>query len=448
MRPKTRYTRTGSVHIAYQVVGDGDHDLVYLPGIFAHTELQWEDPSYARFLNRLGSFTRLITLDTRGTGLSDRPGELPILEQQMDDVTAVLDEVGSPQAVLFGVSQSGPMAALYAATNPDRTEALILYGAYASAAARPGYPWGRSEEWILDFHDSLESSWGEGAFAADVAPSRTDDPAFLEWWARFERYSSSPGNALAYGRAHSRDDVRAVLPTISAPTLVLHRVQDPYREPGHGRYLADQIPGARLVELPGTDHLPYVGDHDAIVDEVGEFLTGVRPRAEAERVLSTVLFTDIVGSTEQLASVGDQAWREVLSTHNRVAADALHRYRGRLVKTTGDGMLAMFDGPARAIQCAAHIRDVLAGAGIDIRAGAHTGEVELLGDDIGGLGVHIAARVSAQAGDGEILVSRTVKDLVAGSGIEFEDRGTHALKGVPDDWHLFLVHTPGAMKRP
>jgi class 3 adenylate cyclase/pimeloyl-ACP methyl ester carboxylesterase len=412
---------------------------VYLPGIFAHIELQWEEPSYARFLERLSSFSRLIALDMRGTGLSDRSAQLPLLEHQMDDVTAVLDAVGSDRAVLFGVSQSGPMAALYAATNPQRTEALILYGAYASAAARPGYPWGRSADWIREFHKALDSSWGDGAFLRDVAPSRQGDDAFRRWWGRFERYSSSPGNALAFGQAHVQDDVRNVLPAISVPTLVIQREADSYRQAGHGRYLASHIPGAKYVEVPGSDHLPYVGDQDAIIDEIEEFLTGVRPGAEPQRVLVTVLFTDIVGSTEIVAHLGDREWRNLLNAHRVLVEQVLERYRGRLIKTTGDGLLATFDGPARAVRCAAAIRDSVKEIGLHIRAGLHTGEVELLGEDIGGIGVHIAARVSALAAPDEVLVSRTVKDLVAGSGIAFEDRGIHSLKGVPDQWQLLAV---------
>ena len=439
MVPDTRYTKSGDVHIAYQVVGDGSRDLVYLPGIFAHIELQWEEPSYARFLRRLSSFSRLIALDMRGTGLSDRSAQLPLLEHQMDDVTSVLDAVGSDRAVLFGVSQSGPMAALYAATNPQRTQALILYGAYASSAARPGYPWGRSPAWIEKFHEALDSNWGEGAFLVDVAPSRQNDDAFRRWWGRLERYSSSPGNALAFGQSHVKDDVRDVLPTISVPTLVIQRDSDPYRDVGHGRFLASHIPGAKYVEVPGSDHLPYVGDQDAIVDEIEEFLTGVRPGAEPQRVLATVLFTDIVGSTEMAASLGDREWRNLLEAHFLGAEQALERYRGRLIKTTGDGLLATFDGPARAIRCATEILDSVKDIGIHIRAGLHTGEVELLGEDIGGIGVHIAARVAALAMSDEILASRTVKDLVAGSGIEFKDRGTHTLKGVPDEWQLFAI---------
>ena len=439
MVPDTRYTKSGEIHIAYQVVGDGSRDVLYLPGIFAHIELQWEEPSYARFLRRLSSFSRLIALDMRGTGLSDRSAQLPLLEHQMDDVTSVLDAVGSNQAVVFGVSQSGPMAALYAATNPKRTQALILYGAYACAVARPGYPWGRSPAWVEEFHETLDSNWGRGAFLKDVAPSRQNDDTFRRWWGRFERYSSSPGNALAFGQAHVQDDVRDVLPTISVPTLVIQRDSDSYRAVEHGRFLASHIPGAKYVEVPGSDHLPYVGDQDAIVDEIEEFLTGVRPGAEPQRVLATVLFTDIVGSTEMAATLGDREWRNLLEAHFLRAEQVLERYRGLLIKTTGDGLLATFDGPARAIRCATEILHSVKDIGIHIRAGLHTGEVELLGEDIGGIGVHIAARVAALAKSDEILASRTVKDLVAGSGIEFKDRGTHTLKGVPDEWQLFAI---------
>ncbi|MDA9981695.1 adenylate/guanylate cyclase domain-containing protein [Gammaproteobacteria bacterium] len=439
MDPITHYTKSGDVHIAYQVVGDGPRDLVYLPGIFAHIELQWEEPSYARFLQRLASFSRLIVLDTRGTGLSDRSARLPLLEHQMDDVTAVLDAVASDHAVVFGVSQSGPMAALYAATKPHRTEALVLYGAYASAAAKPGYPWGRSPTWMEDFHNSLDMNWGAGAFLMDVAPSRANDKAFCHWWGRFERYSSAPGNALAFAQTHSQDDVRNVLQTVSAPTLVLQRKEDSYRNVEHGRYLAGHIPGAKYVEVPGSDHLPYIGDQEAILDEIEEFLTGVRPMPKPQRVLATIMFTDIVGSTQHAHKLGDKDWKILLERHDRVCENCVKKFRGKLIKRTGDGIHATFDGPGRAISCAREILDGAQNLGIGIRAGLHTGECEIRGQETEGVAVHLAARVAALANSNEVLVSRTVRDLVAGSGLEFTDRGIHKMRGFPEEWQDYSV---------
>jgi pimeloyl-ACP methyl ester carboxylesterase len=439
MVPTTQYARRGDIHIAYQALGDGDRDLVYLPGIWSHLEHFWREPLYARLLERLASFSRLILLDTRGVGMSDRPGELPLLEQQVDDVLAVLDAVGSEQATIMGISQSGPLAVLFAATHPGRTAGLVLYGSYAAARRSEGYPWGRSPEWIEDYLDRMDREWGSGTDYDLVAPSHRSDDALRAWWASLERHSSAPGNAMAYLRAHSQDDVCALLGSISVPTLVLHRTDDPYRDVAHGRYLADHIPGARLGELPGGDHLPYLGDQDALLGEIETFLTGASDGAEADRVLATVLFTDIVGSTMHASELGDEAWRAVLDRHNGIVRDTLARYRGVEVNTAGDGFLARFDGPARAIRCALSLRDEVRRLGIEIRAGIHTGEIELMGDDIGGISVHIGARVATEAGPGEVLVSRTVKDLVAGSGISFTDRGLFSLKGIPDEWRLFAA---------
>jgi class 3 adenylate cyclase len=437
--PETRYAKSGDVHIAYQVVGDGPIDLVLIPGLFTHVEHQWEEPSFARFLNRLASFSRLIVFDARGAGLSDQAPELPPMEEQVDDLVAVLDAVGSPSAAIFGLSQAGPMAVLFAASHPERTRAIVLYGSYASPRQREGYPWGRSPEWMEEFGQQVDEAWGSGIFLSQVAPSRVGDEPFRRWWGKYERLSHGPGNALAYFRMNSLIDVRAILGTIQVPTLVLQRTGDTYRDPGHGRYLAEHIPSAKLVELAGTDHLPYLGDADAVLDEVEEFLTGVRPPPERERVLATVLFTDIVGSTERASLLGDRAWKELLARHHAVVREELARFRGREIDTAGDGFLATFDGPARAVRCATAIVAAMPGIGLQVRAGVHTGEIELIGPGVGGIAVHIGARVAALAGPSEVLVSGTVHDLVAGSGIEFESRGEASLKGVPGRWRLFSV---------
>ena len=437
----TRYARSGDVSIAYQVIGDGAIDLVLVPGWVSHVEQAWANPLLARFLNRLASFSRLITFDKRGTGLSDRVPihELPTLEQRMDDVRAVMDAVGSRQAALFGVSEGGPMCLLFAATYPERISSLVVYGSYARRMWAPDYPWGPDPETRQKFFDAIEQGWGGVVDLADLAPSVANDAAFAEWWAGYLRMGASPGAALALAKMNSQIDCRDVLHVIRVPALVLHRTEDIDMDIGGGRYIAEHIAGARFVELPGVDHLPWVGDQDLILNEVQEFLTGGRQRIEPDRVLSTVLFTDIVSSTEMASNMGDRRWREVLESHNAVVERELKAWRGRLVKSTGDGILATFDGPGRAIHCAAALARAMTPLGIKIRAGLHTGECELLGEDIGGISVHIAARVAGLAGPDEVLVSRTVKDLVAGSGIEFESRGSRAMKGVSGEWELFAA---------
>jgi class 3 adenylate cyclase len=363
------------------------------------------------------------------------------LEDQIDDVLAVMDAVGSEQATLFGVSQSGPLASLMAATHPDRVTNLVLYGSYATTHVSEDHPWGRSVEWLEAYLERANQEWGFGTDTDFVAPSRQGDPAFGEWWARLERYSNAPGDAMAYIRSHSQDDVRAVLPAISVPTLVMHRRDDRYRPLELGQYVAEHIPGAQLMELPGEDHLPYLGDTESILAAVEEFVTGSRTQRTAQRVLATVLFTDIVDSTGVAVTLGDAMWRELLDQHNRLVREELAKFRGKEVNTAGDGFLATFDGPARAIDCAVSIRDALKPLDVHIRAGIHTGEIEIIGDDIGGIGVHIGARVAALADVDEVMVSRTVKDLVAGSGTQFADRGNHQLKGIPEQWHLYSVST-------
>jgi pimeloyl-ACP methyl ester carboxylesterase len=439
--PTTRYVKSGDVHIAYQTVGDGPVDLVYLPGIFTHLEHQWEEPSFARFLHRLASFSRLILLDPRGIGLSDRAPELPILEQQMDDVLAVLDAVGSTRAVLVGVSQGGPMAMLFAATHPERTTGLILYGAYPTAKRDDEYPWGRSTAWTEEYHRQVDENWGTGSFLPQMAPTMAGDERFRAWWGRLERLAAGPGNALAYARMQIGSDVRPALKAIRVPTLILQRRDDAYRDRRNATYLAERIAGARLVELPGVDHLPYVGDADAVVGEVEEFVTGARGPVPVDRVLATLLFTDIVDSTKRAAEAGDARWRELLEAHHEAIRRELDRSRGREVDTAGDGFFATFDGPARAIRCAVAARDAVGELGLELRAGVHTGEVELGGPKATGLAVHICARIAGLARGGEVLVSGTVRDLVVGSGIEFDDRGEHELKGVPGSWQLFAVRS-------
>jgi class 3 adenylate cyclase len=436
-RPPVRYARSGDVNIAYQVVGDGPLDLVLVPGFISHLDLDWDEPRSAHFLRRLASFSRLIRFDKRGTGLSDRPGGLPDLETRMDDVRAVLDAVGSERAALFGYSEGGPMSVLYAGTYPERTTALVLYGTYAKRRdPDDDYPWAPTWAERQAYAGDIERTWGSDADMSRMSPGA--DEVLARWWAERARAAASPGAARDLILMNSQVDIRALLPSIRVPTLVVHRRGDHDSRPQEGRYIAERIPGARFVELSGEEHLPWV-DADQILDVVEEFLTGVRRAPEHDRVLATVLFTDIVGSTETAVALGDRRWNDLLTLHHDLVRRELDRFRGREIDTAGDGFLALFDGPARAIRCALAIRHKLHGAGIDIRAGLHTGEIEVAGSDVRGVAVHIGARVASLAGRGEILVSRTVVDLVAGSGIEFEDRSDHELKGVPGSWKLFAV---------
>jgi class 3 adenylate cyclase len=437
MQPETRYAKSGDVNIAFQVVGEGPRDLVLVPGFVSHLDLDWEEPRYAHFLQRLASFSRLIMFDKRGTGLSDRPGGLPDLETRMDDVRAVMDTVGSDRAALFGYSEGGPMCILFAATYPERTSALVLYGSYAKRRdPEDDYPWAATWEERQAYADQVEREWGNEADLGTMAPNA--DEAMVRWWHARARASASPGAAKALILMNSQIDVREVLPSIRIPTLVLHRRGDRDSTLEEGRYIAGRIPGARFIELEGQDHAPFM-DPDQILDEVEEFLTGVRRGPESDRVLATVLFTDIVGSTERASELGDRRWRELLEQHHAVVRRHIERFQGREVDTAGDGFLAAFDGPARAVRCARAIGDALRELGIDVRAGLHTGECELVDDKVAGVAVHTGARVAGRAGPGEVLVSQTVKDLVAGSGIEFEERGTHVLKGVPGEWRLYAV---------
>jgi pimeloyl-ACP methyl ester carboxylesterase len=438
--PETRYAKSGDVHIAYQVIGEGPRDLVIVAGFASHVELFWELPALARFVTRLASFARVIVFDKRGTGLSDPVSEVPTLETRVDDVRAVMDAAGSNSAAVFGSSEGAPMALLFAATHPERVTNLVLFGAMARSTEAEDYDLALPAEVYREASSELMGPyWGRGYGVEVFAPSLAEDPASVKWWGRMERSAASPGMAAKLSEMFLDIDVRSVLPTIRVPTLVLHRHGDRVVDVRAGRWLAEHVPGARFVELPGLDHVPFAGDPDRVADEVEEFLTGSRPAAEPDRVLATLMFTDIVDSTKRAADLGDRRWLELLERHHDLVRGELERHRGREVKTTGDGFLATFDGPARAIRCSGAIRDHLRDHGVEVRAGLHTGEIEVIGEDVGGIAVHIAARVAAMAAGGETLVSSTVKDLVAGSGIEFEDRGAHELKGVPGEWHLYSV---------
>jgi class 3 adenylate cyclase len=439
--PPVGFARRPDGHnLAYQVLGDGELDLVFLLGWPSHLGLLWEDPSLAGFLHKLASFSRLILLDRLGNGLSDRGPSGQTFEGDMDDVGLVLDAVGSQRAAFFGCHLGGRLALLFAATYPERTRAVVTFGSHPASLRDDDYPWGSSQEQ----HEQLLASLQNGSFretdlTPTLAPQEAANPSFRQWAGMF--FLSAVTAPELYDSAVSLGpvDIRRLLGSVRVPTLLLHRTRDPWADVHASRYMAERIPGARLVELPGDDHLPFLGDQDAVVAMTQEFLTGALPVLEPDRVLATVLFTDIVDSTRRAAELGDRRWHRLLEDHHAAVRRQLVRFRGREVNTTGDGFLATFDGPARAIRAANAIRAELAEHGLQVRVGLHTGEVELLGDDIGGIAVHIAARVMAQAGAGEILCSRTVKDLVAGTGFAFADRGTHRLKGVPDQWQLYAI---------
>ena len=435
MQPATRYAKSGDVHIAYQVFGDGPLNLVFVPPFVSNIENYWDEPDFARWLLRLANYARVVMFDKRGTGMSDRVSELPGLDQRMDDLRAVMDAAGFEQAALLGVSEGGPLTALFAATYPDRCRALVLYGSFARFAS-----WLPTEEALAAFLGYIDQAWGTGGSLPMFAPTHGNDAIFQRWWGRFERLGASPAAASALMRMNSQIDISGILPTIRVPTLVIHRTDDVTINVEGGRYLAEHIPGARYIELPGTDHIPFVGDNAAeIADAIEEFLTGSRTPVPVDRMLATILFTDIIGSTEKAASLGDRRWRDLLDSHHATIRRNLARFRGHEVKTTGDGILATFDGPARGVRCACAISDEIRPLGIEVRAGLHTGECEMIGNDVGGIAVHIGARVASLASAGEVLVSSTVKDLVAGSGLRFGDRGSQSLKGVPGEWRIYAV---------
>lgn len=442
--PKTHYAQCGDLSIAYQVLGDGPVDLVSVWGWISHLDFQWMSPTVTSFFTRLASFSRVIMFDKRGCGLSDPVASVPTFEERMEDIRAVMDAVGSERAALLGFSEGAPMSALFAATYPERTTHLIMYDGIIVGAdiedAPSALSWGEQAERVRDTIDQ----WGEGETMKWIAPSLGDSALQKRFWGMFERAAMTPGVARALYDSIQRLDIRSVLPTIAVPTLVMHHA-DSLVPVGGARLTAELIPGARYIELPGRDHLPGAGDPEAIAGAVEEFVTGTRRApARPDRILASVLFTDIVESTRRAADVGDSAWRDLRERHDALVRSQLERFDGREVKQTGDGFLARFDGPARAIRCARSIADEVHELGMEIRAGVHTGECELIGDDLGGVAVHVAARVGAHARPDEVLVSGTVKDLVMGSEIEFADRGVHELKGVPGDWRLFAVGAEGS----
>jgi class 3 adenylate cyclase/pimeloyl-ACP methyl ester carboxylesterase len=433
MPPDTCYAKSGDVHVAYQVFGDGPVDLVMVPGFISNVESTWELPESARYLLRLSNYARIAIFDKRGTGMSDRGDDVPGLDLRMDDLRVVMDACNMPRAALYGMSEGASLCALFAATYPERCRDLIFYGSFARSFV--------SDERFARFLKYADTAWGSGGSLPTFAPSRADDPAFVRWWGRYERTGASPAAAAAIARLNQQIDVTDILPAIRVPTLVIHRTGDRSVPVSCGRYLAEHIPGARFLEFAGDDHMVAAGDNwMEIADAIGEFLTGAKAPVSADTVLATVLFTDIVGSTQKAASLGDTRWRDLLDRHHAVVRGNLNRFRGREVKTTGDGFLAVFDGPARGVRCACAIADEVKPLGIEVRAGLHTGECEVTDDDdYSGLAVHIGARVAALAGPGEVLVSSTVKDLVAGSGLRFSDRGSQSLKGVPGEWRINLV---------
>jgi class 3 adenylate cyclase/pimeloyl-ACP methyl ester carboxylesterase len=430
MTPETRYAKSGDVHIAYQVFGDGPVNLIVAPGFVSNVEIAWDHPEFSRWLLRFANYARVAIFDKRGTGMSDRVANLPGLDERIDDLRAVMDAAGMDTAAVFGVSEGGSLAALFAATYPDRCRALILFGAFARA----------SPERLQAYLDYIDRAWGTGGTLPQFAPSMENDPSFQLWWGRFERMGASPAAVTALTRMNFQIDITGVLSTIRVPTLIIHRTGDRTISVKRGRFLAEHIPGARFLELAGIDHLPFIGENAMeMADAIGEFLTGTKAPVAADTVLATVLFTDIVGSTERAAALGDLRWHDLLNNHHATIRRNLTRFRGHEVKTTGDGVLATFDGPARGVRCACAIAEEIRPLGIEIRAGLHTGECEVMDDDFGGIAVHIGARVAALAGPGEVFVSSTVKDLVAGSGLRFADRGSRSLKGVPGEWRIFAV---------
>jgi class 3 adenylate cyclase len=440
--PETRYAKSGDVSIAFQVVGEGPLDLLMAPGFVSHAEVLWENPDLARAFERFSSFSRLILFDKREQGLSDRVGRPPTIEEMVDDMNAVLDAAGSECAAVVGVSEGGAMALTFAAAHPERCTHLVVWGGYARVTRAAGYEHGIDPAALDAWARQMDREWGGPVALEMFAPSRADDVETQAWWARLLRSGTSPRSAAELMQLYRELDVRHVLPVISAPTLILHRAEDQVVPIELGRYLAEHIPSARFLEVEGRDHLLFTEAGEQIAGEIEEFITGTRHARKPERVLATVLFTDIVDSTAHAARLGDQRWRELLDRHDHLVRNEVERYQGQLVKTTGDGMLATFDGPARAIECGVEIVRGVEALGIEVRAGLHSGECERRNGDVGGMAVHIGARVAARAEGGEVLVSRTVKDLVVGSGIGFHDRGRATLKGVPGEWEVYAV-TPG-----
>ena len=437
-----RFARSGDVHVAYRVVGEGPTDLVYAQGAYTHLDVYWELPAFRRYCERLAEFSRLILFDKRGYGMSDRVPGATTLEERMDDIRAIMDAAGSERAAIMGESEGGPLAMLFAAAHPERTTALILQGAEVRERSDEDWPWG--EDTPAGFEASmatLRDRWGSGLGIDRIAPSVAGQPWARAWRGRVQLNAATPGSAEAFMRMAFDIDVRDVAPAINVPTLIVHAAGDIVCHVENGRFLARTIPGARYVELPGSDHVPWF-DPDPTLAEIREFLTGRREAGTPDRVLATVLFTDLVGSSERGAAMGDRRWRDLLEQHHAAVRRELTRFDGREVDTAGDGFFATFDGPARAIRCGKAIVASLGSLGLEVRAGVHTGEVEVVGDKVAGVAVNIGARVAAKAGAGEVLVSSTVRDLVAGSGLEFADRGRTVLKGIPGEWQLFAVADP------
>ncbi|HXG76325.1 MAG TPA: adenylate/guanylate cyclase domain-containing protein [Gaiellaceae bacterium] len=441
MRPETKYALSGDIHIAYQVVGTGPPDIVFVPEFWHSIEAQWDEPSFAAFLERVTSFGRLVSFDQRGTGLSDPVAlsDLPSLEQWMDDVRAVMDEIGSEQAVLLGLGGGGCMAILFAATYPQRTAGLILVNSFARLSRAPDYPWGRSPDLEQDTRELMRNAWGRGVLLDQVAPSRVDDPEFRRWWARYQRLGLSPGGIMTVRSMLSEFDVRDVLPTVQAPTLVVHRRDNVWNRVEHGRYLGEHIPGAEYVEVPGADNFPFLGDSASILDRIERFVARLSEVEAVDRMLATLVFADVVGSTDKIAEVGDARWAQLLRAYHELCRAELDRFRGTEIDTAGDGIFASFDGPARAVRCAQAIVRGVENLGLGVRAGVHAGEVERRDGRVAGLAVHIAQRAMGEAERGTVVVTSTVKDLVAGSGLAFSDLGPRELKGVPERWHLYRV---------
>jgi class 3 adenylate cyclase/pimeloyl-ACP methyl ester carboxylesterase len=439
MTPEVHYAKSGNVHIAYAVAGKGPVDLVVAPGWVSNVAAAWTSPPHRYFYTRLSAFCRLFLFDKRGTGMSDRDVAVPTMEERMDDLRAVMDAVGVRKTAIFGISEGGSLAMLFAATHPKRTTKLALYGTFARRLWSPDYPWAPTPEERQRHYELIEAQWGGEMDVRAIAPSAAADSERARLLSDYYRASASPSAAIALAKLNTLMDIRHALPSIQAPTLVMHRKGDAEVKVEQGRWIASQIPGARYVEMPGDDHVPFYGDSDAVIDELQEFLTGERPVHEVERVLSTVVFTDIVRSTQLATELGDRAWCALLEQHFSMVTTSVSAHRGRLVKTTGDGALATFDGPARASRCAQAIVLGARSLGLEVRAGVHCGEIELRGDDVAGIAVHIASRVAAEASPGEVLVSRTVRDLTSGAGLALVDRGSKILAGVSETVQLYSL---------
>lgn len=436
---ETRYAKSGALNIAYQLFGDGELNLVLVPGWASNVENIWTLTEFADFAREVAKFAKVILLDRRGTGLSDPVADPPTLEERMGDVRAVIDAAGWDRAAIWGISEGGPMAMMFAATYPHRVAALVLYGTFACFSKTDGYPHGYPPEVNRRWLSTLEAQWGSGELSRSFAPSYAANAAVMRTLSRLERMAMSPGTARKLFTLLTQTDVRHVLPAIRVPTLILHRAEDKPVRVGHARYLAKHIAGAKYVELPGSDHIPWFGDVQALLGEVSEFLTGERAAPDVDRILTTILFCDIVESTRHATQLGDREWKQLLSRFYAMSDDKLHHFHGRKLDTAGDGLFAAFDGPARAVRCGVSLVEAIRALGLRLRVGVHTGECEVLGDKYSGIAVHLGSRVAAVAQPGQVVVSSTVKDLVVGSGIHFEDLGNRPLKGVPDEWHLFSV---------